>query len=306
MSNEQKNKPFRSGFIAVVGRPNVGKSTLINSLMGQKLLIMSDKPQTTRNQLLCILTNDSSQMLFLDTPGIHKPKHKLGEYMVSQAEKTLRDVDLSLFVVDATEERGPGENFILEYLAKSNVPVILVINKVDLLPGPEAVLSVINRYAHTVPFVAVVPVSALAKTNLGKLTELIEAQLPEGPLLYPADMVTDQPERFIAAEIIREKLLHVMRDEVPHALAVEIDEMKTRENEDVYIRANVYVERESQKGIVIGAGGQVLKDVGRLARQEIETMVGNRVYLELWVKVRKDWRNKSGSLRSFGYGNEKE
>ena len=306
MSNEQKNKPFRSGFIAVVGRPNVGKSTLINSLMGHKLLIMSDKPQTTRNQLLCILTNDSSQMLFLDTPGIHKPKHKLGEYMVSQAEKTLLDVDLSLFVVDATEERGPGENFILEYLAKSNVPVILVINKVDLLPGPEAVLSVINRYAHTVPFVAVVPVSALAKTNLGKLTELIEAQLPEGPLLYPADMVTDQPERFIAAEIIREKLLHVMRDEVPHALAVEIDEMKTRENEDVYIRANVYVERESQKGIVIGAGGQVLKDVGRLARQEIETMVGNRVYLELWVKVRKDWRNKSGSLRSFGYGNEKE
>ena len=274
--------------------------------MGQKLLIMSDKPQTTRNQLLCILTNDSSQMLFLDTPGIHKPKHKLGEYMVAQAEKTLRDVDLSLFVVDATEERGPGENFILEYLAKSNVPVILVINKVDLLSGPEAVLSVINRYAHTVPFVAVVPVSALEKTNLGKLTELIEAQLPEGPLLYPADMVTDQPERFIAAEIIREKLLHVMRDEVPHALAVEIDEMKTRENEDVYIRANVYVERESQKGIVIGAGGQVLKDVGRLARQEIETMVGNRVYLELWVKVRKDWRNKSGSLRSFGYGNERE
>lgn len=306
MSNEQKNKPFRSGFIAVVGRPNVGKSTLINSLMGQKLLIMSDKPQTTRNQLLCILTNDSSQMLFLDTPGIHKPKHKLGEYMVSQAEKTLRDVDLSLFVVDATEERGPGENFILEYLAKSNVPVILVINKVDLLSGPEAVLSVINRYAHTVPFVAVVPVSALAKTNLEKLTELIEAQLPEGPMLYPADMVTDQPERFIAAEIIREKLLHVMRDEVPHALAVEIDEMKTRENEDVYIRANVYVERESQKGIVIGAGGQVLKEVGRLARQEIETMVGNRVYLELWVKVRKDWRNKSGSLRSFGYGNERE
>ena len=306
MSNEQKNKPFRSGFIAVVGRPNVGKSTLINSLMGQKLLIMSDKPQTTRNQLLCILTNDSSQMLFLDTPGIHKPKHKLGEYMVAQAEKTLRDVDLSLFVVDATEERGPGENFILEYLAKSNVPVILVINKVDLLSGPEAVLSVINRYAHTVPFVAVVPVSALEKTNLGKLTELIEAQLPEGPLLYPADMVTDQPERFIAAEIIREKLLHVMRDEVPHALAVEIDEMKTRENEDVYIRANVYVERESQKGIVIGAGGQVLKEVGRLARQEIETMVGNRVYLELWVKVRKDWRNKSGSLRSFGYGNERE
>lgn len=306
MSSEQQKKSFRSGFIAVVGRPNVGKSTLINSLMGQKLLIMSDKPQTTRNQLLCILTNDSSQMLFLDTPGIHKPKHKLGEYMVSQAEKTLRDVDLSLFVVDATEERGPGENFILEYLAKSNVPVILVINKVDLLPGPEAVLSVINRYAHTVPFVAVVPVSALEKTNLGKLTELIEAQLPEGPMLYPADMVTDQPERFIAAEIIREKLLHVMRDEVPHALAVEIDEMKTRENEDVYIRANVYVERESQKGIVIGAGGQVLKDVGRLARQEIETMVGNRVYLELWVKVRKDWRNKSGSLRSFGYGGERE
>ena len=305
MSTEQEKKPFRSGFIAVVGRPNVGKSTLINSLMGQKLLIMSDKPQTTRNQLLCILTNESSQMLFLDTPGIHKPKHKLGEYMVAQAQKTLRDVDLTLFVVDALEERGPGENFILEYLANSEVPVILVVNKIDRLNGPEEVLSVIDRYAHTIPFVAVIPVSALEKTNLSKLTELIEAQLPEGPMLYPEDMVTDQPERFIAAEIIREKLLHVMREEVPHAIAVEIDEMQTRENDNVYIRGNIYVERESQKGIVIGTGGLVLKEVGRLARQEIETMVGNRVYLELWVKVRKDWRNKAGSLRSFGYG-EKE
>ena len=305
MSKDEEKKPFRSGFIAVVGRPNVGKSTLINSLLGQKLLIMSDKPQTTRNQLLCILTNESSQMLFLDTPGIHKPRHKLGEFMVSQAEKTLRDVDLTLFVVDATEERGPGENFILEYLAKSAVPVILVVNKVDQLPGPDAVLSVINRYAHTINFTAVVPISALEKTNLDKLLALIEAQLPEGPLLYPADMVTDQPERFIAAEIVREKLLHVMRDEVPHAIAVEVDEMKTRDNDDVYIRANIYVERESQKGIVIGAGGGVLKEVGRLARQEIETMVGNRVYLELWVKVKKDWRNKDGSLRSFGYGDQR-
>lgn len=304
MSIEQEKKPFRSGFIAVVGRPNVGKSTLINSLMGQKLLIMSDKPQTTRNQLLCILTNESSQMLFLDTPGIHKPKHKLGEFMVAQAQKTLRDVDLTLFVVDAMEARGPGENFILEYLANSEVPVILVVNKIDRLNGPEEVLSVIDRYAHTVPFVAVIPVSALEKTNLSKLTELIEAQLPEGPMLYPEDMVTDQPERFIAAEIIREKLLHVMREEVPHAIAVEIDEMQTRENDNVYIRGNIYVERESQKGIVIGTGGLVLKEVGRLARQEIETMVGNRVYLELWVKVRKDWRNKAGSLRSFGYGDK--
>ena len=304
MSKEQEKKSFRSGFIAVVGRPNVGKSTLINSLMGQKLLIMSDKPQTTRNQLLCILTNESSQMLFLDTPGIHKPKHKLGEYMVAQAQKTLREVDLTLFVVDALEERGPGENFILEYLANSEVPVILVINKIDRLTGPEDVLSVIDRYAHTIPFVAVIPVSALEKTNLSKLTELVEAQLPEGPMLYPEDMVTDQPERFIAAEIIREKLLHVMREEVPHSIAVEIDEMKTRENDNVYIRGNIYVERESQKGIVIGTGGQILKEIGRLARQEIETMVGNRVYLELWVKVRKDWRNKSGSLRSLGYGDK--
>ena len=302
MNQEQENKPFRSGFIAVVGRPNVGKSTLINSLLGQKLLIMSDKPQTTRNQLLCILTTDTAQMLFLDTPGIHKPKHKLGEFMVSQAEKTLRDVDVTLFVVDATEERGPGENFILEYLAKSDVPVILVVNKIDQLSGPDAVLAVINRYAHTINFHAVVPISALEKTNLNKLLELIEAELPEGPMFYPADMVTDQPERFIVAELVREKLLHVMRDEVPHAIAVEVDEMKTRENDDVYIRANVYVERESQKGIVIGAGGNILKEVGRLARQEIEAMLGNRVYLELWVKVKKDWRNKDGNLRSFGYG----
>ena len=293
---------FKSGFVAILGRPNVGKSTFLNHVMGQKIAIMSDKAQTTRNKIMGIYTTDQEQIVFIDTPGIHKPKHKLGEFMVSQAEKTLRDVDVTLFVVDATEERGPGENFILEYLAKSDVPVILVVNKIDQLSGPDAVLAVINRYAHTINFHAVVPISALEKTNLNKLLELIEAELPEGPMFYPADMVTDQPERFIVAELVREKLLHVMRDEVPHAIAVEVDEMKTRDNDDVYIRANVYVERESQKGIVIGAGGNILKEVGRLARQEIEAMLGNRVYLELWVKVKKDWRNKDGSLRSFGYG----
>ena len=291
---------FKSGFVSVIGRPNVGKSTLINSLIGQKVAIMSDKPQTTRNKILCVLTNDDSQILFIDTPGIHKPKHKLGEYMVRTAEATLREVDIILFVVDATMKKGPGEEYILERLSQVNTPVILVVNKIDSVPR-LTILPIIEQYTKMREFAAVVPISALEKTNLAGLMGEIKQRLEPGPQYYPTDMITDQPERMIIAEMIREKVLHHTREEIPHAIAVDIEEITTRSNEDLYIRAVIYVERDSQKGIVIGAGGQLLKEVGRLAREDIQNLLGSKAYLDLWVKVKKDWRNREGILRSFGY-----
>ena len=274
----------KSGFIAVIGRPNVGKSTLINSLIGQKIAIMSDKPQTTRNRILCILTRPEAQIVFLDTPGIHKPKHKLGEYMVKAAEGTLKEVDAIFFVVDATEKMGPGEYYILERLQATAKPVILVVNKLDLIEK-EQVLPIISHYTDKYPFVGVVPISAKEETNLDAL-------------------VTDQPERLIVAELVREKALQLTRDEVPHAIAVDVDEMKARDNGDTYIRATIYVERDSQKGILIGAKGSMLKEIGRLARADIEMLLGTRVFLDLWVKVKKDWRDRDSVLRGFGFGNE--
>ena len=291
---------FKSGFVSVIGRPNVGKSTLVNSLIGQKVAIMSDKPQTTRNKILCVLTNDDSQILFIDTPGIHKPKHKLGEYMVRTAEATLREVDIILFVVDATMKKGPGEEYILERLSQVSTPVILVVNKIDSVPR-LTILPIIEQYTKMREFAAVVPISALEKTNLAGLMEEIKQRLEPGPQYYPTDMITDQPERMIIAEMIREKVLHHTREEIPHAIAVDIEEITTRSNEDLYIRAVIYVERDSQKGIVIGAGGQLLKEVGRLAREDIQNLLGSKAYLDLWVKVKKDWRNREGILRSFGY-----
>lgn len=293
----------KSGFIAVIGRPNVGKSTLINSLIGQKIAIMSDKPQTTRNRILCILTRPEAQIVFLDTPGIHKPKHKLGEYMVKAAEGTLKEVDAIFFVVDATEKMGPGEYYILERLQATAKPVILVVNKLDLIEK-EQVLPIISHYTDKYPFVGVVPISAKEETNLDALIEEVEKYLPEGPQYYPEDMVTDQPERLIVAELVREKALQLTRDEVPHAIAVDVDEMKTRDNGDTYIRATIYVERDSQKGILIGAKGSMLKEIGRLARADIEMLLGTRVFLDLWVKVKKDWRDRDSVLRGFGFGNE--
>ena len=294
----------KSGFVAVIGRPNVGKSTLINTLIGQKIAIMSDKPQTTRNRILCILTQPDAQVVFLDTPGIHKPRHKLGEYMVKAAEGTLKEVDAILFVVDATEKMGPGEYYILERLQSTTRPVILVVNKLDLIEK-EDVLPIISGYAAKYPFAGVVPISAKEETNLPDLMEEVKKYLPEGPQYYPEDMVTDQPERLIVAELVREKVLQLTRDEVPHAVAVETEEMTTRDNGDVYIRATIYVERDSQKGIIIGAKGSMLKQIGALARPDIEAMLGNRVYLDLWVKVKKDWRDRDGVLRNFGFGQEK-
>ncbi|MCI6172589.1 GTPase Era [uncultured Selenomonas sp.] len=298
-----KEKQHKSGFIAVIGRPNVGKSTLINSLIGQKIAIMSDKPQTTRNRILCILTRPEAQIVFLDTPGIHKPKHKLGEYMVKAAEGTLKEVDAIFFVVDATEKMGPGEYYILERLQATAKPVILVVNKLDLIEK-EQVLPIISHYTDKYPFVGVVPISAKEETNLDALIEEVEKYLPEGPQYYPEDMVTDQPERLIVAELVREKALQLTRDEVPHAIAVDVDEMKARDNGDTYIRATIYVERDSQKGILIGAKGSMLKEIGRLARADIEMLLGTRVFLDLWVKVKKDWRDRDSVLRGFGFGNE--
>ena len=290
-----------SGFAAIVGRPNVGKSTLTNGLIGEKIAIMSDRPQTTRNQIMCILNTDNAQIMFLDTPGIHKPHHKLGEYLVRTAESTLKEVDVILFVIDVSEKRGAGENYILELLQKVKTPVILVANKIDKLQDKSKLFNIINEYTALYNFAAVVPVSALEDKEFPGLVEEITKHLPEGPDYFPDDMITDQPERVIAAEMIREKVLLSTRDEVPHSIAVEVDEFKVRENEDVYIRATIFVERDSQKGIVIGAKGSLLKKIGQQARRDIEALLGCKVFLELWVKVKADWRNKDKALKQFGY-----
>lgn len=262
---------------------------------------MSDRPQTTRNKIMCIMNTDNAQIMFLDTPGIHKPQHKLGQYMVRAAESTLHEVDVILFVVDVSEKRGAGEDYILEQLRKVKTPVILVANKIDKLVDKGKLFSIIESYTKDFTFAAVVPVSALQDTEFPGLVTEITRHLPEGPAYFPEDMITDQPERVIAAEMIREKVLRLTRDEVPHSIAVEIDEFKVRDNDDIYIRANIFVERESQKGIVIGAKGSLLKKIGEQARRDIESLLGNKVFLDLWVKVKPDWRNKDKALKQFGY-----
>ena len=293
-------KHYKSGFVAVVGRPNVGKSTLLNQIIGQKIAIVSDTPQTTRNRILGILTLPDAQILFLDTPGIHKPQHKLGEYMVNSARSALREVDLILFVSDVTESVGPGERFILDMLKQEQTPVILVLNKVDLV-AKDKLLPIISQYSAFRDFSAIVPVSALAGSNVDRLLSVIKDLLPEGPQYYPEDEVTDQPERVVAAKFIREKIFRLTREEIPHSTAVEVEEMKTRPNGDVFLRATIYVERESQKGIIIGAKGAMLKEIGQQARLDMENIFGSRFFVDLWVKVKNDWRNKEGSLRMFGY-----
>ena len=293
---------YKSGFVAVIGRPNVGKSTLINHIIGQKIAIMSDKPQTTRSRIQCIFNMENAQMIFLDTPGIHKPKHKLGEYMLKAAEGTLKEVDVIFFVVDATEKFGGGENYIIERLKSStNKPVILVINKIDLI-NREQSLPLIESYSEKYDFAAIIPISAIDGTNVDNLIQEAVKYLPEGPQYYPADMVTDQPERLIIAELVREKVLHLTEDEVPHSIAVDVDEMKKRKNGDTYIRATIYVERDSQKGILIGKNGEMLKNIGKLAHPEIEMLIGTKVYLDLWIKVKKNWRNSPGAIQNFGFG----
>ncbi|WP_127068746.1 MULTISPECIES: GTPase Era [unclassified Veillonella] len=295
-------KGFKSGFVAVVGRPNVGKSTLINALIDDKIVIVSDKAQTTRNRIVCVYTDEKKQIVFMDTPGIHKPKHKLGEFMVDQAVDSLREVEAVLFVVAANEKRGPGDNFVMEQLKKVNVPVFLIVNKIDTMEKQD-LLEAIVSYENSYPFEAVVPISAKEKDNIEEVVNLLEKHLPEGPKYFPDDMITDQPERLIISDIVREKILLQTHDEIPHAIAVDVDEMKTRDDGTTYIRATIYVERDSQKGIIIGKQGSMLKLIGKQARADIERLLATKVFLDVWVKVKKDWRNKSGMLSELGYRN---
>ncbi|MDZ5712203.1 GTPase Era [Jeotgalibacillus haloalkalitolerans] len=295
----------KSGFISIVGRPNVGKSTFLNRVIGQKIAIMSDKPQTTRNKIQGVLTTNDSQMVFIDTPGIHKPKHKLGDFMIKMATNTFREVDLILFMVNVDEGYGRGDEYIMELLQGVNTPVFLVLNKIDTV-HPDELLPVIDQYRSKFNFTETVPISALEGNNVEVLLNQISEYLPEGPQYYPADQVTDHPERFIISELIREKALHLTREEIPHSIAVSIEQIKKEKGREVIdIMATIVVERDSQKGIVIGKRGAMLKEIGQRAREDIENLLGSKVYLELWVKVQKDWRNKANSLRDFGF-NDKE
>ncbi|MCG3085812.1 GTPase Era [Anoxybacillus sp. LAT_35] len=292
---------YKSGFVAIIGRPNVGKSTFLNRVIGQKIAIMSDKPQTTRNKIQGVYTTDDAQIIFIDTPGIHKPKHKLGDFMVKVAQSALQEVDLILFMVNAAEGLGRGDEFIIERLKQVQTPVFLVINKIDEV-HPDDLLPLIEQYRSLHSFAEVIPISALQGNNVETLLRQIKNYLPEGPQYYPAHQVTDHPERFIIAEFIREKALHLTREEVPHSIAVVIDSIERRENSDtVYVAATIIVERDSQKGIIIGKRGQMLKEIGQRARADIEALLGSKVFLELWVKVQKDWRNKMAQLRDLGY-----
>jgi GTPase len=298
-----QKKGYKSGFATLIGRPNVGKSTLMNQIIGQKIAIMSDKPQTTRNKIHGVYTTEDVQIVFLDTPGIHKPKSKLGDYMVKVATKTLAEVDVVLFLADVAEGLGGGDKFIIEQMKDIRTPVLLVLNKIDQV-HPEALLPVIAQYKDLYPFAEIVPVSALQGNNVSTLLEQVLKYMPEGPQYYPADQVTDYPEQFICAELIREKILHQTREEIPHSIAVTVEQMKVEEKGVVHIGAVIYVERDSQKGIVIGKSGALLKEIGRLARKDMEALLGSKIFLELWVKVKKDWRNQERVLRDLGFRND--
>lgn len=298
-----KKPAYKSGFVTIVGRPNVGKSTLLNQMIGQKIAIMSNKPQTTRNKIQAVYTEDNVQIIFIDTPGIHKPKSKLGDFMVKTATSTLNEVDLVLFLIDVTEEMGAGDRFIMKQFESIRTPVFCVLNKIDLV-HPEQLLEVIAKYKEVYEFAEFIPVSAKQGNNVNTLIEQIKARLPEGPQYYPDDQITDHPEQFIIAELIREKLLHATFEEVPHSIAVQIENMYVQDNGVVYIGAVILVERPSQKGIIIGKQGSMLKEVGRLARLDIEALLGSRIFLELWVKVKKDWRNHDLVLKDLGFRNE--
>lgn len=299
------NESIKSGFVTIIGRPNVGKSTLMNHLIGQKIAITSKKPQTTRNRIQTVYTDmERGQIVFLDTPGIHKAKNKLGEYMVNVAESTLNEVDVILWLVEPTNFIGAGEQHIAEQLKKVNTPVILVINKVDTVEK-DKVLEFIDTYRKIYDFEEIIPASALREQNLDTVVDMIFKYLPYGPMFYDEDTVTDQPERAIVAEIIREKALHALDDEIPHGIAVEIDRMKQRKNQDIIdIDATIVCERESHKGIIIGKGGAMLKKIGSNARYEMEQLLEAKVNLKLWVKVKKDWRDSDYLMKNFGYNKD--
>ena len=293
-------KHFKSGFVTLIGRPNVGKSTLMNHLIGQKIAITSRKPQTTRNRIQTVYTDKESQMIFLDTPGIHKAKNKLGEYMVNVAERTLTEVDVILWLVEPDEKIGPGDSIILDKLKKVKTPVILIINKIDTI-DKAAVGNLITMWKKQHAFKAVIPVSALRSINTDTVLEEIRRYLPEGPMYYDEDTVTDQPIRQITAEIIREKALRRLEDEIPHGIAVTVDVMKVRKDGIWQVDASIICERDSHKGIIIGKQGSMLKSIGIDARKDIELLTGGQVNLKLWVKVRKEWRDSDIQLKNFGY-----
>jgi GTPase len=288
---------FKSGFISIVGRPNVGKSTLLNALLGEKIAIISDKPQTTRNKILGIVNAADAQMVFMDTPGIHKPMHKMNEFMVKTALRTYNEVDVILLIVEATERPGAGDRFIIETLSKVKTPVFLLINKIDLVEK-ERLLPIIGEYNTLYPFSEIIPISAL-KNDVAGLIEAVLKRLPPGPKYFPDDQLTDQPERFIVCELIREKVFELTKEEIPYSTAVDIEEMK-EEPDITRIHAVIYVERDSQKGILIGKGGAMLKKIGTLARLDAEKLLGVKVFLKLYVKVKKNWREDERMLRSIG------
>ena len=292
---------FKSGFVAIIGRPNVGKSTLMNHLIGQKIAITSKKPQTTRNRIQTVYTCEDGQIVFLDTPGIHKAKNKLGEYMVNVAEQTLRDVDVVLWLVEPTTFIGAGEKHIAEQLEKINIPVILVINKVDTIKKEE-VLQVIDTYRKLYDFAEIIPASALRGQNTDDIIQSLFKYMTYGPMFYDEDTVTDQPQRQIVAEVIREKALHALDEEIPHGIAVTIEKMRERKGQNIVeIEATIICEKDSHKGIIIGKQGSMLKKIGSNARFEIEKMLEEKVNLKIWVKVRKDWRDSDTLMKNFGY-----
>lgn len=289
----------KSGFVSIIGRPNVGKSTLMNQIIGQKVAITSNKPQTTRNRIQTVYTDDVMQVVFVDTPGIHKSKNKLGDYMVNAAKSTLNEADVILWLVEPTDYIGAGEKSIIENLKQVKTPIILVINKIDTVKKEE-LLHIIDTYRKELQFAEVVPVSALKGNNTDTLLECIGKYLPYGPWFYDSDTLTDQPERQIVAELIREKALRCLEDEIPHGIAVAIDTMKfSKKMAD--IEATIVCERDSHKGIIIGKGGQMLKKIGSLARADIERMLDMKVNLKIWVKVKKDWRDSDFMLKNFGF-----
>lgn len=290
----------KSGFVSIIGRPNVGKSTFMNRVIGHKIAIMSDKAQTTRNKIQGVMTREDAQIIFLDTPGIHKPKHKLGDYMMRVAKNTLSEIDAIMFMVNVNEDIGRGDEYIMEMLKNVKTPVFLVLNKIDLV-HPDALMHKIEKYKTYMDFTEIVPISALEGLNVDHFIDVLKDYLPEGPKYYPDDQISDHPEQFVVGEIIREKILHLTSEEIPHAIGVNVDRMIKESEERVRIEATIFVERDSQKGIVIGKGGKKLKEVGKRARRDIEMLLGSKVYLELWVKVQKDWRNKVNFIRQMGY-----
>ena len=297
---------FKSGFVTIIGRPNVGKSTLMNHLIGQKIAITSNKAQTTRNRIQTVYTGEEGQIVFLDTPGINRAKNKLGEYMLSAAENTLKEVDVILWLVEPSTFIGAGEQYIVEKLNKVNTPVILVINKIDTV-DEETVFKAIEKYKEVCDFKAIVPVAALKDKNTDELIRTIFSYLEEGPQYYDADTITDQPERAIVAEMIREKALRSLDKEVPHGIAVVIDRMKDRENGRIVdIDATIICERDSHKGIIIGKQGMMLKKIGTQARKDMEKLLDTKVNLKLWVKVKKDWRDSDFLIKNFGYHKDEE